>query len=254
MTALGKKSKLPDPSPNPAERHLSAWNVKLEGDWSQQEIDRIVMILLRLSERAGGRSIPELFNGQPTILHHSGRPGRVGRTRGCDIYLDDDWTDWTLAHELGHRWNNAWRRLPERGLRKTIRAGKLEWVKKGLRRIEKWLENLLQRLGYKARLDWHTLWYHAGDAPPPCGVDRNFNASEDLAECFAATLLQEDAQRRARKAAERTRGIGEKWNWPSQFSYFSATPRGQLLMRLLKDLSTKQENPQQTNCPPAKDQ
>jgi hypothetical protein len=229
------------------ETRLSQWNVLLDGDWSRQEVDRIANVFQRISEGAGGKPISTLFNGQTTFLQHSGRPGRVGRTRGAYIYLDKDWTDWTFAHELGHRWNNAWNRQPERLLRQTVGAGKLEWLKMGLRRFEKWLEKLLRRLGFNGRLDWRALWYHPGDAPPPCGVDRNFNASEDLAESFAGIIFQDDAQNRAQQASERMGHLGERWNWPLKFAKFSATPRGQSTIHLLNTLTAKEKGPDQAN-------
>ena len=225
---------------------LSLWHVHLEGDWTQEERERILNIFRRLSEGSGGISIPKLFNHQAILLHQSGQPGRVGRTRGADIYLDEEWTDWTLAHELGHRWNNAWKRQPERQLRETMFAGKLDWLKRALRQLEKWLENLLRSLGCKSQLNWHVLWYHPGNAPPPCGVDRNFNASEDLAETFAAIILPEKAEQRARRISERLEGLGEKWNWPLQFPHFSATPRGRFMVHSLKTLSTPKNDLQKT--------
>ena len=223
------------------------WHVHLDGHWTPQERDRILNILRRLSEGSGGISIPRLFNHQAILLHHSGQPGRAGRTRGADIYLDEAWTDWTLAHELGHRWNNAWKRQPERQLRKTMLAGKLEWLKLVLRRFEKWLESALRRLSCKRQLNWQALWYHPGNAPPPCGVDRNFNASEDLAESFAATILPEKAEQRARRISEHLEDLGEKWNWPLHFQNFSATPRGQFMVHFLAQLSSQNENLQKTD-------
>jgi len=228
----------------PQELQLSRWKVQLDGEWSQQEVARLYQVFQRLSQESGGRAIPVLFNGQITVLHHSSRPGRVGRTQGADIYLDNDWTDWTFAHELGHRWNNAWRRQPERLLRQTVRAGTFEWFKRGLRRFEKWLERILKRLGFNGRLDWRALWYHPGNALPPCGVDRNFNASEDLAESFAATIFQKDAQKRARNAFERIGQFADRWNWPKHFPQFSATPRGQSIKLLFNQLP-EEEGPRE---------
>lgn len=239
---------------NFANQQLAIWHVHLKGDWTRHESYRILNIFQRLREQSGDIAIPSLFNHQGTILHHSGRSGRVGFTRGGDIFLDEDWTDWTFAHELGHRWNNAWARQPELNLRKAVGAGKLEWLKKGIRQLTKWAEKFLHRLSAKSQLDWPALWYHPGDAPPPCGVDRNFNASEDLAECFAAMIFQEEARKRAEKAAERFRKIGERWNWPAHFTSFSATPRGQVLIRLLKRLSSKEIDPKETGKPASQDQ
>ncbi len=245
MVHSGSKQKKKPAQSQSAAAQLTHWQVQLEGEWSAQEAERVLHVFHELSEITGGQSIGALFNGQATTLHHSGRPGRVGWTRGSQIYLDGAWTDWTLAHELGHRWNNAWDRQPERTLRKSLRAGRWEWLKRGWRQFEKWLERTLKQLNINSRLDWRILWYHPGDAPPPCGVDRNFNASEDLAESFAAAIFQDDAQSRARKASERSGKVGRTWNWPLAFAQFSETQRGQVLIHLLKTLPAKEKNPDQ---------
>lgn len=226
---------------------LSLWHVHLEGFWTRQERERILKIFRRLVEGSGGISIPRLFNHQAILLHHSGLPGRVGRNRGADIYLDEDWTDWTLAHELGHRWNNAWKRQPERRLRKSMFAGKLDWLKRVLRQFEKWLERTLRKLGWKSQLNWQALWYHPGNAPPPCGVDRNFNATEDLAESFAAIIWPEKAEQRAQRICGRLEGLGEKWNWPLHFPNFEATPRGRFMIQLFSQLSSNNNDLQKTD-------
>jgi hypothetical protein len=220
---------------------LSARRVSLEGDWTAAEARRILAVFERLEALSGGGGTA-LFNDQDTILQHSGRPGRVGRTRGGTVILDADWTDWTLAHELGHRWNNAWGRAPERDLRTRLRAGRWEWLKRPLRRFEKSLERLLKKLGIKARLDWPALWYHPGDAPPPCGADRNFNASEDLAECFASTVFPEDSKTRASKAAKKPVKPAQDWDWSRQFAGFGQTPRGQFLRQQFKENNSRQRS------------
>ncbi|MFW5713405.1 MAG: hypothetical protein ACOCYU_01910 [Brevefilum sp.] len=254
MPVADKKQNPTSLSSHPADTLLPHWQVSLEGEWSRHEKYRILNVFQRISQQSGRKPIPEIFNHKSTAIHHSGRAGRVGRTRGGDIFLDDSWTDWTFAHELGHRWNNAWNRMPEKRLRRIIGAGKVEWLKKGLRQFEKWLELALKSLGFKSRLDWRALWYSPGKAPPPCGVDRNFNASEDLAESFAAIIFQKDALNRARRAAERIGSLDESWNWPSMYPDFIATPRGQSLKTLLNHLSPKENNPQQAKRPSAKDQ
>lgn len=215
--------------------NLERRQINIEGDWSMNEIKRIDHIFEALSRLTGSDSIADLFNQQTTTLHHSGRSGRVGRTRRSHIFLDDQWTDWTLAHELGHRWNNAWERQPEHFLQKVIGAGRLEWIKYYLRRFEKWLEKHLKRLGVKKRIDWRHLWYSAGNAPPPCGVDRNFNASEDLAESFASILFPAQAKKRAREAAARTRDRFDHWDWGKIYENYEQTPRGKLIIQRLKE-------------------
>ena len=233
--AVNPSQNTPD-SAQYADSQLTRWGIHLEGAWTRHEKYRILNVFQRLSRNAGGKSIPLLFNQQATTLRHSGRPGRVGRTRGSEILLDEHWTDWTLAHELGHRWNNAWRRQPEKRLQRMVGAGRWEWLRKGLRGGVKWAEKALKKVGLEARLDWQPLWYHPGQAAPPCGVDRNFNASEDLAESFAAAIFGEDAQKRARRAVERSGEVGKKWDWPSQFQSYAATPRGQAMASLLAKL------------------
>ncbi len=218
---------------------LTARQVTLEGDWTADEARRILAVFERLEALSDSDSAA-LFNGQPTVLQHSGRPGRVGRTLGGRVILDADWTDWTLAHELGHRWNNAWGRAPEQDLRTALRAGRLEWLKRPLRWFEKGLERLLRKLGIKARLDWPALWYHPGDAPPPCGSDRNFNSSEDLAECFASFVFPEDSKSRAKNAAKKPVKPAAHWDWGRQHTGFIQTPRGQFLSRQFKATHSRQ--------------
>lgn len=227
----------------PLPEQLADWQVQLEGQWTEEEIQRIHGIFQKLVRLTGDEGIERLFNNEVTILHRSGRPGIVGRTKGAHIYLDNEWTDWTMAHELGHRWNNAWKKEPERFLRKTLQAGRLEWLKNLLRRLEKWLNSMMQSLGGKQRLDWKALWYNPGGAPPPCGVDRNFNSSEDLAESFAASIFPEDAKQRANKAAKRLADLGDEWDWGQNFDIFHATPRGKVTLLMIQNRLSQQEHP-----------
>lgn len=233
---------------------LKHWQIELADEWSPDEIDRVYSIVNRLNQKTQSNSPFELFNRQSTKLHHSGRTGRVGRTRGSDIYLDNQWTDWTLAHELGHRWNNAWERRPEFSLRNEMQSGKLERIKEVLRRFEKKIEIYLKKFGINKRIDWRQLWYTPGAGPPPCGVDRNFNASEDLAESFAAFLLPEQAKLRASKASLRQKRNSENWNWGKLFSEYAQTPRGVLISQLLNESSPPKPSPQPSYQTASEDQ
>ncbi|MBG0787329.1 MAG: hypothetical protein H0S79_19740 [Anaerolineaceae bacterium] len=215
--------------------------VVLEGDWTEAEAQRILAVYKRI-EALAGRNLTGVFNGQETTFRHSARTGRAGRTIGGTVELDAEWTDWTLAHELGHRWNNAWQRSPERDLRTRLQAGRMEWLKRPLRRLEKWLE---RSLGLKKRLDWQALWYHTGNAAPPCGSDRNFNASEDLAECFAASVLPEAAKERAAKAAKRLEKSKQDWDWGKAHSKFGDTPRGLALISQMREISIIEQDTHQ---------
>ena len=220
---------------------MENWQIQLEDEWSLEEIQRVLKVFDTLAEQTGTSSIPQLFNHQITILKHSGRPGRVGRTKGNEIILDDNWTDWTFAHELGHRWNNAWERLPEQRLRQAVGAGKFEWLKRALRRFEKWLERVFKKFDVKKKIDWPTLWYQPGSAPPPCGVDRNFNASEDLAESFAATIFPAEAKTRTNNVATRAIAFAKSWDWSTTFSDYLQTPRGQITLQTIKELGSNNE-------------
>ena len=234
-------------------QELDSWRISLDGDWSDDEIRRIWQVFHRLADQADALTIPQIFNDQATKFFHSGMPGRAGRTKGDEVYLDDDWTDWTLAHELGHRWNNAWEKQPEQWLRKSLGAGRWEWLKRKLRSFEKWLRKTAQKLDLNWKIDWQALWYHPGKAPPPCGVDRNFNASEDLAESFAATIFPEDAKQRASNAARRLTKFTDQWDWGRNYQNFWLTPRGQLTSRFIKERSPGEGHADQTDRRAAKD-
>ena len=223
------------------QKSLENWKIQLEGEWSLEELQRVLKVFETLAQQADAKTIPQLFNHQTTILRHSGRPGRVGRTKANEIMLDNDWTDWTFAHELGHRWNNAWDRLPEQRLRQALGAGKLEWLMRSLRRFQKWLERVLKKFNIKKNFDWPILWYKPGDAPPPCGVDRNFNASEDLAESFAATIFPAEAKTRTSNVATRTIKLAKSWDWSTTFSDYLQTPRGQITLQTIKELGSHRE-------------
>ncbi len=181
--------------------------VVLEGEWAEAEAQRVLAVMRRI-ETLAGRNVASVFNGQETIFRHSSRSGRVGRTIGGTVELDAEWTDWTLAHELGHRWNNAWQRSPERDLRTRLQAGRLEWLKRPLRRFEKWLE---RALGSKtARLASTLVSYR--QRGPTMRLRPQLNASEDLAECLRIRV-PEVAKERAAKATKEWRnqnriGIG----------------------------------------------
>jgi hypothetical protein len=226
---------MPQLPPLQPKDQLSRWGATCIGDWTAEENRRIRDVFLRLAVLTGGEeNLNAVFNEQTTSIHHSGRPGTAGFTRGDAVYLNNAWSDWTLAHELGHRWNNAWGRKPQQALQRVLRAGHGEWLKAPLRRFQKRLEGFLKkRLRFEGRLDWRALWYDPGNAPPPCGVDRNFNASEDLAECFAAALFPEDARSRAHRAAKKPVKHAKDWDWGRESPEFGQTERGKQTLHLL---------------------
>jgi len=235
-------------------QQLSNWHIELVGDWTREEIDRIHGVLSELARNANTTALQRLFNGQETRLHHSSREGRAGRTQGKDIYLDKAWTDWTLAHELGHRWNNAWDKHPEAFFRQILGAGKWEWIKNTLRKFTKWLGSLLKKFGINHRFDWKSLWYHPGKAPPPCGIDRNFNSSEDLAESFASAIFPDAAKERATKAAKRVEKSRVLWDWGSVYADYWHTPRGRVIKDLFQSHLLEENGSKKTDQPTPQDQ
>jgi hypothetical protein len=230
---------------NQKQNDLLRWGIELVGEWSIEEVERIHAVFRKLADLGGNSSLKNLFNSQKTTFYHSDRTGKVGRTKGGEIYLDNNWSNWTLAHELGHRWNNAWTRQPEENLRATLGAGKFEWLKRQLRRFEKWLTRVLQKWGSKTRIDWKALWYNPGSGAPPCGVDRNFNSSEDLAESFAATIFPEDAKQRASKASKRLADKFLNWDWGKRYEIFHLTPRGTTTLQMIRAHLSTDQSPDQ---------
>lgn len=116
-------------------------------------------------------------------------------------------TPWTVTHELAHSLDSAhgWRLSKQ--MQKHTGSG-----------------FLCQPL-HDARPTWKLFWYRVGSPPPPCGVDKNFNALEDFAETVTACIFPEEAHRRAA-----ARGYPyEKWG----YGHFHSTPRGKFFSDLL---------------------
>ncbi len=117
-------------------------------------------------------------------------------------------TAWTICHELAHGWDaaNSWRSSTR--MAKATHSGFL------FPRLHLW------------RPPWKFFWYRVGSPPPPCGIDRNFNAIEDFAESVTAYLYPEEAAKRANE-----RGYPyEKWG----YNAFHNTPRGEFIRGLME--------------------
>lgn len=176
----------------------------LTGDWHEREL-HLLQEVLALYRRAGafdpwpfpvsirlestGRNC--LRDGKTTCLNRTGL------------------TAWTIAHELAHGWDaaNGWRFSKQ--MAKATRSGFL------FPRLHLW------------RPPWKIFWYRVGSPPPPCGVDKHFNAIEDFAESVTASLFPEEAASRATQ-----RGYPyEKWG----YSHFHNTPRGKFILKLFEN-------------------
>jgi len=117
-------------------------------------------------------------------------------------------TEWTVTHELAHSLDSAhgWR------LSKMMR----EHTGSGFR----------CKALHQVWPQWKLFWYRVGSPPPPCGIDKNFNAVEEFAETVTAFSFPEEADRRAA-----ARGYPyEKWGYGN----FHATLRGRFLAKLFE--------------------
>lgn len=119
-------------------------------------------------------------------------------------------SEWTVVHELAHAWDgaNGWELSND--MKSSLDAGFNYPI----------LHFLLPN-----NSDY---WYDPGDGPPPCGVDKLFNAREDFAESVTAYIYPDKA---IDSAKER--------NWPYtnpifgySYSTFFDTPRGQFINAL----------------------
>jgi len=116
-------------------------------------------------------------------------------------------TEWTLTHELAHSLDSAHGWGLSRLMRKHTHSG------------------FLCKALHLLRPTWKLFWYRVGSPPPPCGVDKNFNAVEDFAETVTAYIFPDEAYQRAA-----ARGYPyEKW----RYTHFHDTPRGRFFANLI---------------------
>jgi hypothetical protein len=116
-------------------------------------------------------------------------------------------TELTIVHELAHAWDASTNWELSKRIRKATGSG--------------FLIRFLHGLCPSAKL----FWYRVGSPPPPCGVDKNFNALEDFAESVTAFIFPEEAYQRAGE-----RGYSyEKWGYVR----FHDTPRGKFIRDLV---------------------
>jgi hypothetical protein len=194
------------------------FNFVFEGDWTLDEIEQIWWILFRISNLMGGYINFQLKYGCQTWVfkHHLGIHAGVASSSGY-AELKTGFTNWTLAHELGHLLSFANDRAFEKGLQQAVGAGKGEWWKAPLRDILP---------------EWKVFWYDPGSSPPVNGVDKNFDESEDFAESFAAVVLPEEAAKKGKKH----NSIDDPYNWVmmNNGSFdFSTTPRGLYVLSVI---------------------
>lgn len=135
-------------------------------------------------------------------------PQRGLTSRGLIRLNPKGLTEWTVVHELAHAWDasTGWT-LSERMRRSTRSRFPCLWL-------------------HKRFPDDPRFWYRAGNPPPPCGIDKHFNAKEDFAESVAAYLFPEKARQKARQRNAAYESFG--------FVHFHDTPRGEFIKKLFQ--------------------
>ncbi len=175
----------------------------LNGIWGDRELNLLDQVVTRF--HAAGMPIP--FPYPVTItLENAGRNCLMNGKTIC--LTASGLTTWTLCHELAHAWDaaNGWQL--SKAMRRATGSG-FPW-----------------QLFHRWRPAWKFFWYHVGSPPPPCGVDKNFNAIEDFAEAVTAYLYPEEA---AKRASERGMPY-EKWG----YTHFHDTPRGKFVKEVIR--------------------
>jgi hypothetical protein len=175
----------------------------LDGEWQERELHLLDEVVQRFREAA-------VFNPWPyPVTIQLAKTGinclRDGKTTCLNA---NSLTTWTIAHELAHGWDASTGWGLSRRMRKETCSG-----------------FLFPRL-HLLRPPWKFFWYHVGSPPPPCGVDKHFNAIEDFAESVTAFLYPEEA---AKRAVERGYSY-EQWG----YNHFHETPRGKFIRELME--------------------
>jgi hypothetical protein len=184
------------------EEMQSKTSFTFSGEWQEHEL----ALLDEVVARYHAVGMPDPFPYPVTItLENAGRNCLRGNNTIC--LNANGLSTWTICHELAHGWDaaNKWRL--SKAMRKATRSGFLWQV------IHLWQPG------------WRLFWYYVGSPPPPCGVDKHFNAIEDFAEAVTAYLYPEEA---AKRAAERGMPY-EKWG----YAHFHDTPRGKFVRKLI---------------------
>jgi len=176
----------------------------LSGEWQDRELFLLDEVFQRYRDAAGFDPWPYPVT---ILLEKTGiNCLRDGKTTCLNV---NGLTTWTITHELAHGWDASTGWTLSKRLRKITHSGLL------FKRLHLW------------RPPWKFFWYHVGSPPPPCGVDKNFNAIEDFAESVTAYLYPEEA---AKRATERGYPYG-KWG----YSHFHDTPRGKFIRGLFAE-------------------
>jgi hypothetical protein len=189
----------------------SKTHFSLNGDWQERELQLLEAVYDHFNAVCGFNPLTFPVNIK---LAHSGM--NCVLASGVICYNANALTTWTVTHELAHAWDKANGWQFSRRMRKATRSG---FPCKAIHRL---------RPGLKF------FWYRVGSPPPPCGVDKNFNAVEDFAEAVTAYLYPDEAAVKAEKRAMPY----QKWG----YHHFHETPRGQFIRMLIDEQKPSQFN------------
>lgn len=176
----------------------------LTGNWQERELTLLEQVFDRFN--ASG-----VFNPWPYSVNITLEPtgGNCLLANGTTCLNSNGLTTWTIAHELAHGWDAAHGWQLSKRMRKATHSG--------------FLSNFIHYSFPK----WKVFWYRVGSPPPPCGIDKNFNAVEDFAESVTAYLYTDEAKQRAKQ-----RGWAYE-NWG--YTHFHETPRGKFIQPLMEE-------------------
>jgi hypothetical protein len=198
----------------------------LIGRWTLGELKTIYQTGVDISNAVGGvDNMIKLF-GNVDFEKKDMAYGGLGSVHHVDLNSDPSkWTQWTIAHELGHEFDalSGWRNSEEL---ENFTGGHTNWC-----------QGILVNLGVSNCTSYYepgcnNAGYYYGDIPPK-GADENFNRGEDFAESFAALIYPE------RALASKNRYSDNPFLY-NLFNYsdYTTTLRG-LWMKSLIDLSTR---------------
>jgi hypothetical protein len=186
------------------------FGLELDSSWNDELLEVLDQACADFSSLFEGTA-PLWLRGIQVLIDRTIKSGGLtnpGRVRLSPNRL----TKWTIVHELAHAWDFSTGRALSRELKKRTHS----WVNP-LGMLKGILKNRFT--------DRELFWYHAGSAPPPCGIDKNFNAMEDFAESVTAYLYPEEASLKALRRKKPYNKYG--------YSHFHETPRGQFIREVI---------------------
>jgi hypothetical protein len=168
--------------------------------------EMLVSVINRFYDLTGdiysGVAVPAVYT-----VHLDAKGGNNFQKQDQIHFNPHNLTEWTVTHELAHSLDSAHGWRLSRMMRERTGSG--------------YPFKILHHL----RPTWKLFWYRVGSPPPPCGIDKNFNALEDFAETVTAYIFPEEAHQRAEARGHPY----EKWG----YGHFHFTPRGNFIASLL---------------------